>query len=59
MESSNINITAYRAQAEKCSRQAEFMSDTVSKLYWLAMAQGWLNLSDNLGKRDVYQHVKQ
>ena len=54
MESSNINITAYRAQAEKYSRQSELTSDAESKLHFLAMAQGWLKLADNLGKRDVY-----
>jgi hypothetical protein len=59
MESSNINITAYRAQAEKCSRQSELTSDVESKLHLLALAEGWLKLADNLGKQDVYQHVKQ
>jgi hypothetical protein len=48
------NITEFRAQAENCFQQSELTKDSASKLYWLTLAEAWLLLADNLGKRDVY-----
>ena len=50
------NVTAYRAQAEKCSRQSDLTCDTDSKLHLLDLADAWLKLADNLGKQEVYNH---
>ena len=57
MESSNI--AAYRAQAEKCSRQSELTTNVESKLHSLAMTEGWQLLVDSFGKKDANGHVKQ
>ena len=46
METSNF--TAYRAQAEKCSRQSDLTFDPDSKLHLLDLADAWLKLADNL-----------
>ncbi len=51
METSNIK--AYRAQAEKCSRQSDLTDDTDSKLHLLDLADAWLKLADNLEKQDI------
>jgi hypothetical protein len=54
METSNI--AAYRAHAEKCSRQSDLACDTDSKLHLLDLADAWLKLADNLvvkGRRDA------
>ena len=48
------NITEFRAQAENCFRQSELTNDGASKLHWLTLAEAWLLLADNMGKRDVY-----
>jgi hypothetical protein len=48
------NIKEFRAQAENCFRQSELTSDGASKLHWLTLAEAWLLLADNMGKRDVY-----
>jgi hypothetical protein len=48
------NITEFRAQAENCFRQSELTSDGGSKLHWLTLAEAWLLLADNMGKREVY-----
>jgi hypothetical protein len=48
------NITEFRAQAENCFHQSELTNDRASKLHWLTLAEAWLLLADNLGKRDVY-----
>ena len=52
-------IAEYRAQAEKCARQAELTSDADSKLHWQTMAKGWQLLADNLAKKDVHDHFDQ
>ena len=48
------NITEFRAQAENCFRQSELTHDGASELHWLTLAEAWLLLADNMGKRDVY-----
>ncbi len=48
------DITEFRAQAEICFRQSELTNDKDSKLRWLTLAEAWLLLADNMGKRDVY-----
>ncbi len=48
------NISEFRAQAENCFRQSELTNDGASKLHWLTLAEAWLLLADNMGKRDVY-----
>jgi hypothetical protein len=48
------NITEFRAQAENCFHQSELTKDKTTKLRWLTLAEAWLLLADNLGKRDVY-----
>ncbi len=48
------DITEFRAQAENCFRQSELTNDKASKLRWLTLAEAWLLLADNMGKRDVY-----
>lgn len=52
-----MEIAEYRARAEKCSRHAELTNDLASKLHWLAMAESWLVLADNLAKKDVYGYI--
>jgi hypothetical protein len=49
-------IAEYRARAERCFRQSELTGDPASKLHWLAMAEGWLLLADNLGEKDAGNH---
>lgn len=48
------NITEFRDQAENCFRRSELTYDRASKLHWLTLAEAWLLLADNMGKRDVY-----
>jgi len=48
------NISEFRAQAENCFHQSELTSDRASKMHWLTLAEAWLLLADNMGKRDVY-----
>jgi hypothetical protein len=48
------NITEFRDQAENCFRRSELTHDRASKLHWLTLAEAWLLLADNMGKRDVY-----
>jgi hypothetical protein len=48
------NITEFRAQAENCFRQSELTNDGATKLHWLTLAEAWLLLADNMGKREVY-----
>ena len=42
------NITAYRAQAEKCSHQSDLTFDAHSKLHLLDLADAWLKLANSL-----------
>ena len=42
------NITAYRAQAEKCSHQSDLTFDPRSKLHLLDLADAWLKLANHL-----------
>lgn len=48
------NITEFRAKAENCFQQSELTNDRASKLHWLTLAEAWLLLADNMGKREVY-----
>jgi hypothetical protein len=48
------NITEFRARAENCFRHSELTNDRASKLHWLILAEAWLLLADNMGKREVY-----
>lgn len=48
------NITEFRAKAENCFQQSELTNDGASKLHWLTLAEAWLLLADNMGKREVY-----
>ena len=54
----NFSIAEYRARAEKCFNQSELTGDPASKLHWLAMAEGWLLLADNLGEIGPGDHFK-
>lgn len=49
-------ITEFRVQAGNCFRQSELTNDGASKLHWLTLAEAWLLLADNMGKRDVYDY---
>ena len=49
------SITEFRTQAENCFNRSELTSDTASKLHWLTLAEAWLLLADNIGKREVYE----
>ena len=51
-------ITEYRKHAEECSRQSELASDTINKLHWLAMAEEWNLLANNLVVKDPYSRVR-
>jgi hypothetical protein len=48
------NIKEFRAQAENCFHQSELTNNKGSKMRWLTLAEAWLLLADNMGKRDVY-----
>ena len=48
------NITEFRARAENCFASSELTNDRASKLHWLTLAEAWLLLADNMGKREVY-----
>ena len=48
------NISEFRAQAENCFRQSELTSDRATRLHWLTLAEAWLLLADNMGRKDVY-----
>ena len=50
-------ITDYRERAVKCSQKSEEASDADSKLYLLAMAEGWQLLADKMGQKDANGHV--
>ena len=49
------NIAEFRARAENCFRWSELTGDDASKMHWLTLAEAWLLLADNLGKKDVYE----
>ena len=48
-------VSQFRLQAEKCFRQSELTDDRASKFSWLALAEAWLLMSENMGKPDICQ----
>jgi hypothetical protein len=50
------NIKEFRAQAENCFHQSELTNNKGCKMRWLTLAEAWLLLADNMGKRDVYDY---
>ena len=56
---SSDQVATYRQMAEECFAGAQATSDSGTKAQWLALAEQWQWLADNLEKNDAQNDPKQ
>jgi hypothetical protein len=48
-----IKIAEFRRQAEVCASKAEVAADEASKLFYVKLAEGWIEMAEKLEREPV------